>query len=96
MSEDQGLEDNAAIAGIEYGGWGLLLLFFLKRLCTIARNNGLYLEFSSPCRVNCKFDTQPNGRRRSEEGEEEDDDEDEEEEESEDGLELSDVTEGLP
>lgn len=61
--EDSSIGDNAAMAGIEYGGWGLLLLFFLKRLCTIARNNGIYLEFTSPCRVNCKFDSHPNGRR---------------------------------
>lgn len=57
--EDEDLGYSAADAGIEYGGWGLLLLFFLKKLCTIARNNGIYLELTSPCRLNFKFDTTP-------------------------------------
>jgi hypothetical protein len=56
MSEES-VGNEAASAGIEYGGWGLLLLYFLKRTCHIARTNGLHIAFGSPCNLSFVLDT---------------------------------------
>lgn len=57
MSEDP--ETNLANTGIEYGGWGLLLLYAIKRCFVIARTNGIHIEFGSPCAMRFMLDTNP-------------------------------------
>jgi hypothetical protein len=58
MSEQEDSNtDQLADAGIEYGGWGLLLFFFVRKCMHIARVNGIYANLSSPCRLGCVIDT---------------------------------------
>jgi hypothetical protein len=57
MSEDP--ETNLANTGIEYGGWGLLLLYAIKRCFVIARTNGIHIAFGSPCAISFVLDTNP-------------------------------------
>lgn len=59
MSDTDDPETNLANAGIEYGGWGLLLLFVCRRCLTIARINGIRATFGSPCAMSCMIDTNP-------------------------------------
>lgn len=59
MTDADNPETNLANAGIEYGGWGLLLLFVCKRCLTIARTNGIRAAFGSPCALSCEIDTNP-------------------------------------
>lgn len=87
--EDTSIGEDAASSGIEYGGWGLLVFFGLRKLCQIAKTNGIYAKFSSPCNLACVVDT----NRGSDVFQADDDDsqepsEDENTEES-DGLEMS-------
>ena len=58
MADDSNA-DHLASAGIEYGGWGLLLAYALKRCLQIARVNGIYASLRSPCSLGCIIDTNP-------------------------------------